>query len=126
MSSKTHLTTRLASLVVLLALVTVGTVSVCPALGGSLVSDAHRCCKTPGHSTPSSDESGCRAKCAGSSTEAITPVGLIFGPSLGDQIAPVLTAAEAPVPDIERSIVPAVRTAGPPHPLYERNSALLI
>jgi len=121
-----NLPSRLASLVISAALVTVVTLSVCPMFGASSVKDAHRCCKTAGHSAPASDKDSCRTKCASSSPSAITPVGLIFAASLLDQIAPALTTAEAPKPAVEISSTPLVHAAGPPHAIYERNSVLLI
>lgn len=123
---KIGLSARLAGLVASFALATVTTLSVCPVLAASLAKDAHRCCKTSGTQVPASDDSGCRTKCAGSASVIITPVGSTAGSSFVDQTPLALVDAYVPKPVVETSVTPTPRPAGPPRPIYERNSALLI
>lgn len=124
--AKIRLSARLTGLVISFALAAVATLSVCPLLAASLANDAHRCCKTSSNHAPASDEGPCRTKCAGSTAAIIAPLGSNVGVSFAGQTPLALTEAYIPKPLVETSVAPAARAAGPPHPIYERNSALLI
>lgn len=124
--AKIRLPVRLTGLVISFALTVVATLSVCPLLAASLANDAHRCCKTSGSHAPASGEGDCRTKCAGSTAAIIAPLGSNVGLSFVGQTPLALTEAYIPKPLVEASVAPTARAAGPPHPIYERNSALLI
>jgi hypothetical protein len=124
--AKIRLPVRLTGLVVSFALAAVATLSVCPALAAALANDAHRCCKTSSSHAPASDESGCRTKCAASGSVIITPLGSNAGLSFAGQTPLALTETYIPKLLVETSVAPTARAAGPPRPIYELNSALLI
>lgn len=122
---KAHYPIRLAATVACFALLAVGTLSACSLIAASLFADAHRCCKTSTSSAPSSGEDGCREKCAASASVVI-PVGLSFGKSLTAHFPLPLAEMDCSKPCAPSRVVPATHAAGPPCPIYERDSALLI
>ena len=124
--AKSRLPARLTSLVISFALAAVATFSVCPALAASLANDAHRCCKTSSSHAPASGQGDCRAKCAGSTAAIIAPLGSNAGLSFAGQTPLALTETYIPKLLVETSVAPTARAAGPPRPIYELNSALLI